>query len=68
MAKAKETSDAYRSRHEMVNLVDFTEAWKVARQFDGALPEKRPVDLPEDAKRAIVTLARLFVEMQREWS
>jgi hypothetical protein len=68
MAKAKATSDAYRSRHETVNLVDFTEAWEVARQFDAGIPEMRPVDLSEDAKRAIVTLARLFVEMQREWS
>lgn len=70
MAKAKAARDAYRSPYEKINLIDLTAAWKVIADLDAGLPKIPPEDvlLSEDAKRAIVGLARLVEELRYEWS
>lgn len=60
-------SDGYRSRYDKINAVGFREAWRTAAERDGGLPEE-PSDDPASLKRAVVSLARLFLEMQHEWS
>ena len=68
MAKAKAKSDAYRSSYEHINRMGFKEAWKLATDFDGGIPKEPPEDISEDAKRAILSLARLYEENMYQWS
>jgi len=68
LERARAKSDAYRSPYEKINFIDFTEAWRIATEVDGGIPKVPPADLDEDAKRAVVTLARLVAELRHEWS
>jgi hypothetical protein len=68
LERARAKSDAYRSQYPKINLIDVTEAWRLATEIDGGIPKELPSDLTEDAKRAIVTLARLMAELRHEWS
>lgn len=60
--------DAWQSRYDHINKIDFAAAWGRAASLDPGLPEKPPEDLPEEAKRAIVGLARYCEEREWEWS
>lgn len=45
----------------------YSDAWKLAVELDPNLPREAP-DLPEEARRAIVGLARRVLELEEGWS
>lgn len=59
--------DAFRSQHDHINKIGFSDAWKKIADRDAGLP-KIPPEMPDDAKRAIVGLARWAEELEYEWS
>lgn len=59
--------DAYRCRYEQINRTDFKAAWAYIAGLDPGLDEEPP-ELPIDARRAIIGLARRALELEHEWS
>lgn len=51
-----------------INGIDFKRAWTEARIWDNSLPVNPPKDLPEEAKQAIIVLARKVLKLESEWS
>jgi hypothetical protein len=48
--------------------IDFSRAWAEARIYDSSLPVNPPKNLPEEAQRGIILLARRVLKLESEWS
>jgi len=51
-----------------INAMDFKRAWAEARMYDSTLPPNPPKNLPEEAQRAILLLAKRVLKLESEWS
>ena len=59
--------DAYQSGYDHIDRMTFLDAWKAARELDAGLPLEPPEGLPEEARRAILGLARKVAQLDHEW-
>lgn len=59
--------DAYQSGYEHIDRMTFLDAWKAARELDAGLPSEPPKDLSDEAKRAVLGLARRVAQLEHEW-
>jgi len=66
MAKAQKY-DGRQTAYAEINQIDFREAWRRAVEVDAGIPDDPPTDLPDEAKRAIITLARSLAVLEKEW-
>jgi hypothetical protein len=60
--------DAYQSGYDHIDQMTFPDAWKAAIELDAGLPSEPPKDFPEEARRAILGLARKVAQLDHEWS
>jgi hypothetical protein len=70
--KVKNVSGTPVSSHDReltaINNIDFKRAWAEARMQDSSLPVNPPKNLPEEAQRGIILLARRVLKLESEWS
>lgn len=59
--------DGRQTAYDEINQIDFKEAWRRAVEVDAGIPDDPPENLPEEAKRAVITLARSLAVLEREW-
>jgi len=64
--------DAYMTRYDELNTIDFEKAWSEATDNDSGLPEIQSDEIFSDREqilvRAIIGLARRVAELEYEWS
>jgi hypothetical protein len=51
-----------------IAAIEFPRAWQEARMYDSSLPPNPPKNLPEEAQRAILILAKRVLKLESEWS
>jgi hypothetical protein len=65
---AQARSAEYQARYGSIGSIEFPRAWLEARDLDPKLPEAPPGGIPDEAKRAIILLARRVLTLESEWS
>ena len=61
-------TDGRQTCYEHINKIGFEEAWKIAADMDPGLPPELVEAIPDEARRAVITLAREVLVLRYEWS